>query len=49
MIFRGSRFLSLGQPEDFPRVFGEQAGVPITAKSPENDWATRPGVNCPNC
>lgn len=32
------------QPGDFPRGLGGQAGVPISTKSANIDWATRPGV-----
>jgi hypothetical protein len=47
MGYRVRRFLAfpVGQPGDFPRGLGSEAGEPILTKSGANESAMRPGDN----
>ncbi|XZO03949.1 MAG: hypothetical protein ACM65L_09580 [Microcoleus sp.] len=45
--YRGAlaRTFPVSQPGDFPLCFGNLVGVPMSTKTDNIDWATRPGVN----
>ncbi|NJK73184.1 MAG: hypothetical protein HC849_09145 [Oscillatoriales cyanobacterium RU_3_3] len=44
--YRGAdiRTLPVSQPGDFPLGLGSLVGVPMSTKTDNIDWATRPGV-----